>query len=230
MKNGAFFYANKLTAIDSFDFLHIFYLLVSKDIFMPKKKVKKEQLLEAGLSLLMNRPADKISMDDIAAEAGVTKPMVYYYFGSKLGFYKQLVEYTADSLQVMLQDCLEQDISFRELLQRIIRSRIDQLIARPELSNAVRIMVTSKTIGGAESRSRIVSIFNNLQPVFNQAAKLGEIRKDAELHLIMALVNSLLDGAVRIHGKQFFESVTPADFSDMLIRLVFDGIGTGKRS
>lgn len=156
--------------------------------------------------------------------------MVYYYFGSKLGFYQQLVEYTADSLQKMLQDCLEPNISFRELLQRIVRARIDQLVTRPELSNAVRIMVTGKTIGGAESRSRIVAIFNNLQPIFNQAVKLGEIRKDAELHLIMALVNSLLDGAVRVHGKQFFDSVTPVDFTDMLTRLVFDGIGTGKRS
>ena len=197
---------------------------------MPKKRVKREQLLDAGLTLLMNRPADQISMDDVAAKAGVTKPMVYYYFGSKLGFYEQLVEHTADSLQKMLQDCLEPDVSFRELLQRIIRARIDQLVTRPELSNAVRIMVTGKTIGGAESRSRIVAIFNNLQPIFNQAVKLGEIRKDAELHLIMALVNSLLDGAVRVHGKQFFDSVTPVDFTDMLTRLVFDGIGTGKRS
>ncbi|MCK5036714.1 MAG: TetR/AcrR family transcriptional regulator [Candidatus Sabulitectum sp.] len=197
---------------------------------MPKKRAKREQLLDAGLTLLTNRPADQISMEDIAAEAGVTKPMVYYYFGSKLGFYQQLVEHTADSLQKMLEDCLEPDISFRELLQRIIRARIDQLIARPELSNAVRIMAIGKTIGGAESRSRIVAIFNNLQPIFNQAVKLGEIRNDAELPLIMALVNSLLDGAVRVHGKQFFDSVTPVDFTDMITRLVFDGIGTGKRS
>ncbi len=197
---------------------------------MPKKKAKRKQLLDAGLSLLMNRPADQISMDDIAAEAGVTKPMVYYYFGSKLGFYDQLVEYTIDSLQKMLQDCLEADISFRELLQRIIRARIDQLITRPELSNAVRIMVTGKTIGRAESRSRIIAIFNNLLPVFSKAVKLGEIREDAELHLVMALVNSLLDGAVRIHGKQFFDSVTPDDFTEMLIKMVFDGIGTEKRS
>lgn len=197
---------------------------------MPKKRAKREQLLDAGLTLLMNRPADKISMDDVAAEAGVTKPMVYYYFGSKLGFYEQLVEHTVDSLQKMLQDCLEPDISFRELLQRIIRARIDQLVTRPELSNAVRLMVTGKTIGGAESRSRIVEIFNNLQPIFDQAVKLGEIRKDAELRLIMGLVNSLLDGAVRVHGKQFFDSVTPVYFTDMLTRLVFDGIGTGKRS
>ncbi len=197
---------------------------------MPKQTVKKERLLDAGLLLLMKKSPDKISMDDIAAKAGVTKPMVYYYFGSKLGFYKQLVEYTGNSLQAMLDDCLRPGVSFKNLLRKIIEGRIDQLIKRPEISNAVRIMVTSKTIGGAESRSRIIHIFAKLQPVFKQAVDLGEIREDAELHLVIALVNSLLDGAIRIHGKDFFNKVRPADFADMLMRLVFDGIGTGKRS
>ncbi|MCK5133911.1 MAG: TetR/AcrR family transcriptional regulator [Candidatus Sabulitectum sp.] len=197
---------------------------------MPKKTAKREQLLNAGLLLLVKKPPDKISMDDVAAEAGVTKPMVYYYFDSKIGFYKQLVEYVADSLQEMLTDCLKPGISFKDILKRIIEGRIEQLLARPELSNAVRIIATSKTLGGAESRSRIVALFSKLQPVFDEAVSLGEIRKDTDLHLIMALVNSLLDGAIRIHGKEFFNTVSPASFAEMLIRLVFDGIGTGKRS
>lgn len=197
---------------------------------MPKQTVKKERLLDAGLLLLMKNTPDKISMDDIAAEAGVTKPMVYYYFGSKLGFYKQLVEYAGNSLQAMLDDCLKPGISFRNLLKKIIEARIDQLIKRPELSSAVRIMVTSKTVGGAESRSRIVAVFARLQPVFDQAVDIGEIREDAELHLVMAHVNCLLDGAIRIHGKEFFNTVRPVDFAEILMRLVFDGIGTGKRS
>lgn len=197
---------------------------------MPKKTAKREQLLNAGLLLLVNKPPDKISMHDIAAKAGVTKPMVYYYFGSKIGFYKQLVEYVADSLQEMLTDRLNPGISFKDILKGIIEGRIEQLLFRPEFSNAVRLMVTSKTLGGAESRSRIVTLFSRLQPVFDEAISLGEIRKDADLRLIMALVNSLLDDAVRIHGKEFFNTVSPASFAEMLIQLVFDGIGTGKRS
>lgn len=197
---------------------------------MPIKTAKREQLLDAGLCLLMTKPPDKISMDEVAAKAGVTKPMVYYYFGSKLGYYKQLVDYTAASMQEMLTNCSAPDISFKELLKKIVERRIEQFFIRPELSNAVRIMVTSKTIGGAESRSRIVSVFDGLRPVFQQAVTLGEIRKDTELELVMALVNSLLDGAIRIHGKEFFDIVSPLDFAEMLIQLVFDGIGTGKRS
>lgn len=197
---------------------------------MQKSTEKKERLLNAGLLLLMEHLPDSISMDDIATKAGVTKPMVYYYFGSKLGYYQQLVKYIEHSMQEMLDKSFKPGISFRELLTRIIEKRIVQLIYRPEISNAVQIMVTSETIGGASSRSRIVDVFTRFQPVFNRAISSGEIREDAELHLVMGMVNALLEGVFRVHGKEFFDDKQPAWLAEMLIRQIFDGIGTGKRS
>ncbi len=196
---------------------------------MQKKTDNRERLLCAGLVLLTKKPSDKISMDEIAAKAGVTKPMVYYYFGSKVGYYDNLVQHIEDALQKILTDCIEPETSFREVLVKIIKGRIRLIIQHPELSNAIRIMATSKTIGGAESRSRIVAMFNRLQPVFDAAISTGEIREDADLYLIMAMTNSLLDGALRIHGKKFFNTVNPVYFAERLVRLVFDGIGMGKR-
>lgn len=197
---------------------------------MQKKIDNRDRLLRAGLLLLTKKNPDKISMDEVAAEAGVTKPMVYYYFGSKIGFYKHLVQHIEDALQSILANCVNPGLSFREVLIRIIIGRIELITQHPQLSNAVRIMATSKTIGGAESRSKIVAMFNRLQPVFDNAISKDEIREDADLHMVMAMTNSLLDGALRIHGKEFFNTVNPADFAGVLVRLVFDGIGTGKRN
>ncbi len=197
---------------------------------MAKKKIKKEQLLDAGIALLARKPASKISMDDVAIEAGVTKPMVYYYFGSKAGFYQHLVAYIEQFLQEMLSNSLLPKSSFREVLKNIILLRIRQQQQYPDLSKAVRVLATSKTIGGVESRARINSIFSRLQPSFESSIAADKIRKDTDLHLVMALLNSLIDGALRIHGNDFFTTVNVDDFAEMLIRLLFDGIGTGKRS
>jgi len=197
---------------------------------MAKKTDNRKRLLDAGLLLLAENTPENISMDDVAAAAGMTKPMVYYYFGSKVGFYQHLVLHIETSLQEMLTECMKPGFSFRKVLENIITARIEQVIQQPELSSAVRIMATSKTIGGAESRSRIIAMFNRLQPVFDDAISKGEIREDADLHLIMAMANSLLDGALRIHGKEFFIAANPSDFAKRLVRVVFDGIGTGKRS
>lgn len=197
---------------------------------MPKKEIKKEQLLDAGITLLARKPVLDISMNDIAAEAGVTKPMIYYYFGSKTGFYQHLIAYVEGSLREMLVNSLLPDSSFREVLKSMITLRIKQQRDHPDLSKAVEVLATSKTIGGAESKSRIVPIFSRLQPSFEKAISSGKIRKDADLNLVMALLSSLIDSALHIHGNKFLINSNSNEFAEKLIRLLFDGIGTGKGS
>lgn len=48
---------------------------------------RKAQLLELGIRLFSERPYDDFSMDDVAAEAGVSKGLLYHYFPSKRHFY-----------------------------------------------------------------------------------------------------------------------------------------------
>ena len=47
----------------------------------------REQLLEVGRRLFGERPFDEISIDDIAAAAGVSKGLLYHYFEGKRGLY-----------------------------------------------------------------------------------------------------------------------------------------------
>jgi len=196
---------------------------------MPKRSDNRQSLLDAGLAILAEKPPEDISMDEVAARAGVTKPMVYYYFGSKIGFYQSLVDHVEDSLNVLVENCLEEGLPFREVLRRIIVGRVDQVINRPDFSNAVRMMATSKFICGAEARARILKLFNRLEPVFQKAIEQGDIHRTADLQLVMGMLNALLDGAFRIKGKEFFTKTDPEAVADRLVGMIFDGIGTGKR-
>ena len=63
---------------------------------------RREDLLAAGLRLFSDRPYDELAIDDIAAEAGVAKGLLYYYFGSKRGFYVAIVEAAARELGARL--------------------------------------------------------------------------------------------------------------------------------
>ena len=59
---------------------------------------RRAQLLELGLRLFGDRSYDDVSIDDIAREAGVSKGLLYHYFGSKRVFYAACVEHAAASL------------------------------------------------------------------------------------------------------------------------------------
>ena len=52
---------------------------------------RRGRLIALGEELFSERPFDEISIDDIAARAGISKGLLYHYFGSKRDFYVEVV-------------------------------------------------------------------------------------------------------------------------------------------
>jgi AcrR family transcriptional regulator len=53
---------------------------------------RRRQLLEVGCELFAHRPYDEVWVDHVAAHAGVSRGLLYHYFGSKRGFLHAVVE------------------------------------------------------------------------------------------------------------------------------------------
>lgn len=64
---------------------------------------RREQLLAAGLELFASTPYDAVSVDDIAAATGSSRGLLYHYFGSKRGFYIEVLEESAAELVEVLR-------------------------------------------------------------------------------------------------------------------------------
>lgn len=58
----------------------------------PPSPEARERLMRAALELFTQRGYSAASVREICAAAGVTKPVLYYYFKSKEGIYLQLME------------------------------------------------------------------------------------------------------------------------------------------
>lgn len=59
---------------------------------------RRAQLLEASLVLFTERSYDDVSIDDIAESAGVSKGLLYHYFGGKRALYVACVDLAASQL------------------------------------------------------------------------------------------------------------------------------------
>lgn len=64
---------------------------------------RREQLLTIGTDLFSHRPYDEISIDDIAAAAGISKGLLYHYFSTKRDFYIGAVRHAADELRALVE-------------------------------------------------------------------------------------------------------------------------------
>ncbi|MGH2887727.1 MAG: TetR/AcrR family transcriptional regulator, partial [Solirubrobacteraceae bacterium] len=64
---------------------------------------RRRQLLDAGAALFAEHAYEEISMRDIAQAAGVSKPLLYHYFPSKIDLFKAAVSEKAAELQQVIE-------------------------------------------------------------------------------------------------------------------------------
>jgi AcrR family transcriptional regulator len=65
----------------------------------PEHDDRRTQLLKLGLKLFGSRSYEDVSIDDIAREAGVSKGLMYHYFGGKRAFYTEVIRWTASFVE-----------------------------------------------------------------------------------------------------------------------------------
>ncbi|GAA0434044.1 TetR/AcrR family transcriptional regulator [Streptomyces luteireticuli] len=59
---------------------------------------RREQLIAVALDLFSRRPPEHVSLDDIAAAAGISRPLVYHYFAGKQSLYEAVLHRAAEDL------------------------------------------------------------------------------------------------------------------------------------
>ena len=62
---------------------------------------RRAQLLELGIDLFAKHAYEDISIDDVAETAGISKGLLYHYFGSKREFYVEAVRAASRRLRLL---------------------------------------------------------------------------------------------------------------------------------
>jgi AcrR family transcriptional regulator len=93
---------------------------------------RRAQLLEAA-DRAVAQHGPSVRMEDIAAEAGVTKPILYRHFGDKGGMYEAMARRTARLLQDRLEVALDAAEGPRAKLSATVEAFLAAVEERPEV-------------------------------------------------------------------------------------------------
>lgn len=85
----------------------------------------REALLNTALELFHARGYDAVGVQEIVDRAGVTKPTLYYYFGSKLGLLKSLLESGYSILEEQVLEASRIQANLPEVLYQVARVFFD---------------------------------------------------------------------------------------------------------
>ncbi|MBF4136879.1 TetR/AcrR family transcriptional regulator [Streptomyces albidoflavus] len=79
---------------------------------------RRQQLIGVALELFSNRSPDEVSIDEIAAAAGISRPLVYHYFPGKTSLYEAALRRAAEDLAQRFDEPSEGPLGAR--LQRVM--------------------------------------------------------------------------------------------------------------
>ena len=182
---------------------------------------RREQLLEIARELFAERGFEGTSVEEIAARAGVSKPVVYEHFGGKEGAYAVVVDRETQALHTSIRSALTTPgAGSRELLERGAMALLDYIDGRPD---GFRILSRDSSAG--QPSGSFASILSDIAVqvedlLADEFTKTGHDPKFAPLYA-QALV-----GLVAQTGQQWLDTREPerAVVARHLINLAWNGM------
>jgi AcrR family transcriptional regulator len=93
---------------------------------------RREELLDAADRVVL-RDGVHSTMASLAAEAGITKPVLYRHFGDKGGLYRALAERHIEQLLVELRDALQQPGTSRGRVRHVVDTYLRLVEEQPQV-------------------------------------------------------------------------------------------------
>jgi AcrR family transcriptional regulator len=93
---------------------------------------RRSQLIDVGRGLFAVRGLDGTTIEEIAACAGVSKPVIYEHFGSKEGLYTQVVDFEFHILLDAINTALTEEAKPRVLVERAALALLTYIEDRTE--------------------------------------------------------------------------------------------------
>ena len=182
---------------------------------------RREQLVEIGRELFGQRGYEATSIEEIAARADVSKPVVYEHFGGKEGLYAVVVDREMQLLLDRFASALSAPGHPRELLERAALVLLDYI---EEDTDGFRVLTRDApavSTGSGGFSSLIGEVASKVEHVLgSQFAGRGYDPQLAELY------SQALVGMVALVGQWWLDTRSPGkrEVAAHLVNLAYNGL------
>ena len=180
---------------------------------------RREQIIAAAVRVFAESGAEGTSVEELAASAGVSKPLIYEHFGSKEGLYAVVVDREMRALLEMISSTLETGRP-RVRAERAALAFLTYIETR---SDGFRLLVRNSPVGGQSGSfaTLLSEVAAQVEHIFIE--ELGNRGFDGEMAPMYA---SMLVGMVALTGQWWLDarSFTREDVAAHIVNLAWNGL------
>jgi AcrR family transcriptional regulator len=181
---------------------------------------RRQQLLDVGRELFAHKGFEATSIEEIAAHADVSKPVVYEHFGGKEGLYAVVVDREMQTLLGRFTSALSAPGQPRAMLERAALVLLDYI---EEDTDGFRVLTRDApvTSGAGTYSSLIGEVARKVEHIL--ASQFDPGRYDPRL---AALYSQALVGMVALVGQWWLDERSPGkhEVAAHLVNLAYNGL------
>lgn len=195
--------------------------------FFDLKKEKQDRMINAGLKVFAIHGYKHASTDEIVAEAGISKGLLFHYFGSKLGLYTFLYDYSTRFMKLELTTgVLSSADDYFEIRKQMEFAKMQVLRNYPYMQKFLESCTAENVSEALMATERQRSVLSDIYAVLkNQADRsrfpdeLSYEKLDSMLdYTISGLMNSRFRDA-SFQPEMLYDEIV--SYLDMLKRLAY---------
>ena len=184
-----------------------------------------ERILSTALDLFAVKGYDATAVREICEAAGITKPTLYHFFGSKDGVFQALVQSGFLRYRAMVDSALAEHGPFRHRLKVLARSVFESAITQPRFWRFMHAVIWAPPGTALPQTEPCNEFYDGMVAALANAAEeavldgdLAPGPTDVRMLILMGAISEAATGYV-IAGKP---ELTP-ELADQLVDVIVDG-------
>lgn len=196
-------------------------------LFMNQEKqdLRKDQILDAALSVLIKNGYDRSRMDDVVQQSQLSKGAIYWYYKSKKDMYLDLVNFWVFRYSVTINHLVENDQSAPDQLKSLFNYFIDQYESDPDPFFALTEF-WSMAQKDDEFREKLQIVYSQFLEVFEKIIKKGVNNGDFKKLDIRITAMSIMLNVESINWFTLFEphGVSAREYIQTISEFILSGL------
>jgi TetR/AcrR family transcriptional regulator len=182
-----------------------------------------DRILLKALELFSEKGYDATSVREICEAAGVTKPTLYHFYGSKEGVYHALVDGALERFRADMSAALSGHGPVREQMRRMARAYVDAAVREPDLARFLMALIHNPPHSAPQTDfvGFYKGILEDLARVIDVAVARGELGAGPTEIRLLVFMGALAE-AMHGHLLAGRPDLTP-ELADTLVDTVLNG-------
>lgn len=190
-----------------------------------KEDLRKKQILDAALKVVVEKGYSDCRMDDIVTQANLSKGTIYWYYRSKKEIFLSLVNYWVNNFGVTLNHIVEENLPAAQQLQELFNFFLTAYEQNPTVFKA-ELEFWSLASRDKDFHKKTQKVYHEflelIEGIIHRGMKSGEFKNvDAKIAALSIMVN--IEGIIWF---SFFDAdgLSARDYFDTISEFILAGL------